>query len=117
VDRIGQLRSRPVLAGHDWIVDTRAQELTRQVARGAELVERALEKAQTHTRELAARLRTLSPQSTLDRGYAIVQVPGGHVARVSTDAPAETPLVITLADGTIGAVSTGTHGADRPDDR
>jgi hypothetical protein len=36
---------------------------------------------------------------------------------VSTDAPAETPLVITLADGTIGAVSTGTHGADRPDDR
>lgn len=107
IDRIAQLRSRPVLASAHWLVETRADELTRYVARGAELIDRAIERAETTTRELAARLRTLSPQSTLDRGYAIVQGTDGHVVRSHAAAPADTRLLITLADGTVDAVSTG----------
>ncbi|HWD61219.1 MAG TPA: exodeoxyribonuclease VII large subunit [Humibacter sp.] len=108
IDRIAQLRSRPALASHGWIVDSRAEELTRFVARGAELVERSLERADTATRDLAVRLRALSPQSTLDRGYAIVQGPNG-IVRAAADAPADTRLLVTVADGAIGALSTGPH--------
>jgi len=119
IDRIGQLRSRPVLAAADWIVDSRAEELTRYVARGVELVGRGVERAENTTRELTARLRALSPQSTLDRGYAIVQVAGGAVLRTQADAPSGTPLTVTVADGALDAVSAGPHGVDthsaRPD--
>ncbi|KQP01609.1 exodeoxyribonuclease VII large subunit [Leifsonia sp. Leaf264] len=106
-DRIGQLRSRPVLASTDWIIDQRAQDLTYYLARGSDLLERTIERAQASTTELATRLRALSPQATLDRGYAIAQLPDGHVLRRAEQAPAGTELVLTLADGVIGAESGG----------
>ena len=77
IDRISQLRSRPVLANATWIVDSRSEELTRTVARGTELVERIVERAGNQIVELRSQLRALSPQGTLDRGYAIVQLPSG----------------------------------------
>jgi exodeoxyribonuclease VII large subunit len=102
IDRIGQLRSRPALSSSTWIVDVRSEELTRYVARGAELVDRLLERAGTSVAELTGQLRALSPQRTLDRGYAIAQLPGGAVLRRAADAVAGTPLLLTLADGTVG---------------
>ena len=102
IDRIGQLRSRPVLANPAWLVDVRADELTRYVARGAELVDRLIERAHTSVAELTGQLRALSPQRTLDRGYAIAQLPGGGILRRIADAPAGTPLLLTLTDGTVG---------------
>jgi exodeoxyribonuclease VII large subunit len=102
IDRIGQLRSRPALATSRWIVDERAEELTRHVARGAELVDRLLERAGTSVAELAGRLRALSPRLTLERGYAIAQLPGGAVLRRAADAAPGTALLLTLADGTVG---------------
>ncbi|MEJ3404659.1 exodeoxyribonuclease VII large subunit [Rathayibacter sp. YIM 133350] len=115
-DRLAQLRSRPVLSGSDWIIDSRAQELTYALARGSELMDRALEKASATTSELRTRLRALSPQATLDRGYAIAQSPDGHVLRAAEDAPEGTALLLTLADGAIAARSegrsdAGPHGA------
>jgi exodeoxyribonuclease VII large subunit len=105
VDRLEQLRSRPVLSGSDWIIDSRSQDLTRYVARGAELVQRRLERAGSSIVELRSQLRALSPQGTLDRGYAIVQLPDGHVLRRSEQAPAGTDLLITVGVGTVPAVS------------
>ncbi|MGA0566583.1 exodeoxyribonuclease VII large subunit [Rathayibacter sp. KR2-224] len=110
VDRIAQLRSRPALASHDWIVTTRADDLTRYVARGAELVERCVERADNSTRELAARLRALSPKSTLERGYSIVQGPVG-IVRSPADAPSGSPLLVALADGALDATSLGEHAS------
>jgi exodeoxyribonuclease VII large subunit len=109
IDRIGQLRTRPVLAAGSWIIDSRAEELTRYVARGAELTIRSIERAETTTRELATRLRSLSPQSTLDRGYAIVQASDGAILRTQAQAPRGTALTVTLADGAVDAVSSGPH--------
>jgi exodeoxyribonuclease VII large subunit len=105
VDRLEQLRSRPVLSGSDWIIDSRSQDLTRYVARGSELVQRALERAGSTVVELRSQLRALSPQGTLDRGYAIVQLPDGHVLRRSEQAPTGTELLITVGVGTVPAVS------------
>lgn len=102
IDRIGQLRSRPVLVSPAWLVDVRADELTRYVARGAELVDRLIERAHTSVAELTGQLRALSPQRTLDRGYAIAQLPGGGILRRIADATAGTPLLLTLTDGTVG---------------
>jgi len=107
IDRIGHLRTRPALADTSWIIDRRAEELTRWVARGAELVERSIERQTHRVGELRGHLRALSPQATLDRGYAIVQGAEGHVVTGPAAAPAGDSLTITLAEGVLSARSEG----------
>lgn len=103
IDRLEQLRSRPVLASSAWLVDSRAEELSRYVGRSHELLELMIERAGGTVGELRAQLRALSPQGTLDRGYAIAQLPGGDVLRSAEQAPAGTPLLLTLARGSLAA--------------
>lgn len=106
IDRLEQLRSRPVLSGSAWIVDSRAEELGRYVGRSEELIERLLERSHSGVLDLRSQLRALSPQRTLDRGYAIAQLPGGAVLRSSADALPGTLLLLTLADGSASATVT-----------
>jgi exodeoxyribonuclease VII large subunit len=103
IDRIGTLRSRPVLAGGDWIIESRAQDLTRWVARGTELVDRSLERAEAHVTDLRGRLGALSPQRTLERGYSIVLLPDGTALRSAADANPGDVLDIRTADGAVAA--------------
>ncbi len=103
VDKLGQLRSRPALATSAWIVDSRAQDLSRYVSRSSELVELTIERSHTRVRELTAQLRALSPQRTLARGYSIAQLPNGTALRSVDDAPSGTALTITVGDGKIAA--------------
>lgn len=103
VDRIEALRTRPVLANPDWLIDSRADELGRWVARSRELVDRTLERAHTSIAELTGQLRALSPQRTLERGYAIAQLPDGSAVRDAAQAPAGTRLKLTVAVGTLAA--------------
>ncbi|MRX45471.1 exodeoxyribonuclease VII large subunit [Agromyces kandeliae] len=110
IDRLGHLRSRPALADPGWMVDRRAEEVTRWVARGSELAERAIERAATRVVELRSQLRALSPLATLERGYAIVQREHDGVLTNPEQAPAGTPLRITLAEGRLGATSRGAVG-------
>lgn len=112
--RVDAIRSRPALSSSSWIIDARAQELTRYVARGTELIERALDHESRTTAELKAHLKALSPQRTLDRGYAIAQDPDGHVIRSAVDAPAGTRFTLTLADGAIAASSEGALESGSP---
>jgi len=104
IERIETLRSRPVLANRTWIIDSRSEDLGRYVTRSRDLVERILERSHTSVSELTAQLRALSPQRTLDRGYAIAQLPNGAALRTVADAPAGTALTLTVADGTLPAV-------------
>ncbi|WAB85182.1 exodeoxyribonuclease VII large subunit [Microcella daejeonensis] len=103
VDRIAAIRSRPSLASGAWIVDSRADELTRMVARGAELTARLVERAHLDLGERRRQLRALSPQHTLDRGYAIVQRADGAVLRGPAGVIADEPLRLTLAEGRLTA--------------
>ncbi|WP_213813776.1 exodeoxyribonuclease VII large subunit [Glaciihabitans sp. dw_435] len=105
IDRLEQLRTRPVLASTSWIVDSRAEELTRYVARGSELLHRVIERSETRIAELTGHLRALSPQRTLDRGYAIAQLPDGSALRDAVDAPSGTPLLLTVARGKLSATA------------
>lgn len=110
-DRVSQLRGRPVLAQPSRLVDERAEELVRWVARGAELAERAIEDRANTLAQTRGRLTALSPKATLERGYAIVQlVEGGRPVGVLRDpaaAPTGAELLVSLSGGRLSAVSSG----------
>ncbi|MCU1425734.1 MAG: xseA [Microbacteriaceae bacterium] len=99
IDRLEQLRSRPVLANPVVLVDSRAEELSRYVARSRDLVERVVERSLRRVGELSGQLRALSPQGTLDRGYAIAQLESGEALRDAADAAPGARLLLTLAKG------------------
>ena len=111
IDRIGHLRSRPVLADPARIVGDRAEELTRWVARGSELVDYALERAGQRVVELRGQLRALSPQATLERGYAIPRLDSGTVLRTPDEAAPGARVRLTLAGGEVSTtVDDGARG-------
>ena len=113
IDRLGALRSRPVLATSTWLVDSRAEELGRYISRSRELVDRVVERSLSQLGELTGHLRALSPQRTLDRGYAIAQLPTGAALRDAADAPGGTRLLLTLAKGTVHSVVEPTIAAGK----
>ena len=108
-----QIRSRPVLADPLRLVGDRAAEVQRAVSAGRRDIVRLVDSQADRIGHLAARLATLGPAATLARGYAVVQVLDGTgaesatVLRSTVDAPEGTTLRIRVADGAIGAVSTG----------
>jgi len=101
IERLAGIRSRPVLADPGWVVLQRSEELTRWVARGSELIDYRVERAERGLADLAGQLRALSPKRTLERGYAIAQHADGRVLRGIADAVAGTPLRLTLSDGSV----------------
>lgn len=106
-ERLAQLRGRPVLRTPERIVDERAEELVRWIARGTELADRAIEDRVRVLADLRARLTALSPRATLERGYGIVQLGDGSVLRDAAGAPSGTAIRVSLAEGRIAAVSEG----------
>jgi exodeoxyribonuclease VII large subunit len=58
----------------------------------------------THT---LARIRTLSPQATLDRGYSVVQLSDGTIVRNAKSLTAGQKLRLRLAEGVALATATG----------
>lgn len=106
-DRIAQLRSRPSLAEPMRMIESRSDELARWSLRGEELVLRSLDRAGVAIAAQRLRLRALSPQATLDRGYAIVHAADGRVLRRATEAAGGDPLRLVLAEGTLGATAVG----------
>ncbi len=101
IERLAGIRSRPVLADPGWVIGQRSEELTRWVARGSELIDYSVERAERNLTELAGQLRALSPKRTLERGYAIAQRADGRVLRGVADAVPGTPLLLTLSDGSV----------------
>lgn len=108
-----QLRSRPALADPLRLVGDRSVEVQRALAAGRRDVTRLVAGEADRIGHLAARLTTLGPAATLARGYAVVQTidetgaDAASILRSTVDAPKGTTLRIRLADGAIGAVSTG----------
>jgi exodeoxyribonuclease VII large subunit len=77
--RLVELRSRPVLTDKGAFVRGQREVVEALRQRARRRVEAQLHRARDHTAHLRAQVRTLSPQSTLDRGYAIVQQVDGTV--------------------------------------
>jgi exodeoxyribonuclease VII large subunit len=105
--RLDALRSRPVLARPQVMVDQRAAELTALRDRTGRCLDHRLGAAADDLRHTLARLRALSPAATLDRGYAIVQRADGHVVRAATEVAKGDPLRVRLAEGELAATVDG----------
>jgi exodeoxyribonuclease VII large subunit len=108
IERIGSLRSRPVLADPGRLITQRSEEVTRWVARGSELIDFCIERAERSLAEVTGQLRALSPKRTLERGYAIAQNADGHVLRGVADAEAGDHLLLTLSDGSLSTTVDAT---------
>ncbi|MCF7551194.1 exodeoxyribonuclease VII large subunit [Pseudonocardia sp. WMMC193] len=107
---LDSLRARPVLADPLRDMARRHEELERLRASTRASVDRRIEREGREVAHLRARLTTLGPQATLDRGYAIVQR-GGHVLRAAAEAAAGDALRIRVAEGVLRATVQ-----DGPDD-
>ncbi|WP_433874428.1 exodeoxyribonuclease VII large subunit [Sinomonas atrocyanea] len=117
-DRLASIRSRPVLSCPGTMVEGRHDELQRLRGRSLAAVSTAVARASDGVTHLRAQMRALSPQQTLDRGYAVVQLAAGvagteaHPGAVVFDpdeAPAGTALRLRLARGELAARSEGTQ--------
>jgi exodeoxyribonuclease VII large subunit len=83
--RLVSLLSRPVMADPSTMITTRADVIT----------------------SLLARARAMSPQATLDRGYAVVQSEQGVVIRSAASVKRGDRLRLRLAEGIATAVAEG----------
>lgn len=71
--------------------------------RSGRAVQSRLDRERDGVTHLLARLRSLSPQGTLDRGYAIVQRTDDHVVRDPAEVRLGEPLRIRVAGGRLAA--------------
>lgn len=68
-----------------------------------------VEAASADLAHVGARIRALSPQATLDRGYAVVQRRDGHVVRAPADVADGERLRVRVAGGQFAARAAGGH--------
>lgn len=81
------LLSRPVLAGPGAVLDSHRVQLEHSTTHMRHAIERRLA-AETQTLTQArASLTALSPQGTLDRGYAMLKLPDGTLVRDASQVP------------------------------
>lgn len=104
-ERLAHLKSRPVLAQPSGMVTVRHDDLVRLRNRSTMAIESALARESDRVAHLRAHVRSLSPQNTLDRGYAVVQNEDGDVVRNPAQAPPECLLHIRVAEGRFNARS------------
>jgi exodeoxyribonuclease VII large subunit len=99
LELIAQLRSRPVLANPYTFIEEHQAEIEELVgdARGA--IEIMLEREGNKVDTLRKLAVSLSPQSTLDRGYSVVRDEAGHVISDASQIKTGTKLKLRLAKG------------------
>jgi len=104
--RLQALVSRPVLADPHAGLDDREAEVTDRLTRGRRALAVRLDRAGDEVRHLAATVRALSPASTLQRGYAVVQRADGAVVRSASEVDVGDRLRVRLAEGELAAEVT-----------
>ncbi|HXA62541.1 MAG TPA: exodeoxyribonuclease VII large subunit [Streptosporangiaceae bacterium] len=96
---VTNVRSRPALADPVREVERKAEQVLGLRDRTRRSLSGALDRAADQLSHTRARLVSLSPQATLDRGYAIVQRPDESVLRSVEGVAKGDELLIRLADG------------------
>jgi exodeoxyribonuclease VII large subunit len=99
LNQIAQLRNRPVMKDPKVMVTVRRDEIKAWRDRSIRSFASILEIEKKELKGVQAHLRSLSPQSTMDRGYAVVQLEDGSIVRDASKAKAGTSLRIRVAKG------------------
>jgi exodeoxyribonuclease VII large subunit len=104
--KIANLAARPVLRDPAVMINSRLEIITGLRDRSIRSFQSRLAIAQEELQQVTARVRALSPQATLDRGYAVVQLADGSIARDSAALKDGEKLRIRLAQGETSAMVT-----------
>jgi len=105
VAKIAQFMDRPSMREPLTMITTRAEVISNLSARAHRSTNHRISLAREEIANLSTGLRTLSPQSTLDRGYSVVQKVDGQVVRRASEVTTGEHLKIRLADGTAAVVT------------
>ena len=104
--RLDALRSRPVLAEPETLLDRWSAQIDDARDRTRRTLAHRLDRAADDLVHTRARVRALSPAATMERGYAVVQRADGSVVRGVADASVGDAIVVRLPDGRLGASVT-----------
>jgi exodeoxyribonuclease VII large subunit len=113
---LDQLRNRPSVADPHRMVDERADEIDAALRRARRCMVTALDRAVDEVHHTRARVRSLSPAATLERGYAVVQRADGAVVREAGELVTGDRVHVRVAVGAFDAAvsSAGPHAAEAP---
>ena len=97
--RITNFKNRPVMKDPHVLITTRAEVIAGLRDRSNRSFGSALKLAKEELKQVKARVRALSPQSTLDRGYSVVQLTDGQIVTDPKALKAGDELRVRLAKG------------------
>ena len=100
---IQQIRTRPSLANPFSFIDEKSNEISQQLDRSRSWISNKIDRETVSIEHLRAQIKALSPQSTLDRGYAVVRDANGHVITSTAALKLGQKLAVRLAKGEIEA--------------
>ena len=103
ISTISHLTARPVMKDPMVIVTSRVDQISTARDRAARTITALIDSEKRELKQVRAHLRSLSPQSTLDRGYSVATLEGGAIARDAAKIPAGSNLTIRLAKGSLEA--------------
>ncbi|MEV6316069.1 exodeoxyribonuclease VII large subunit [Streptomyces sp. NPDC051776] len=90
---------RPCMERPQRMVDEREEQVESLLHRGRRTLGHLLDRADSELAHTLARVVSLSPAATLERGYAVLQRPDGTVIRAADEVTAEEKLRARVADG------------------
>jgi exodeoxyribonuclease VII large subunit len=102
---VQQIRSRPILANPYTFIEVHEAEVERAVDQMRLRLDQLLSREAMQVGHLRQQVRSLSPQSTLDRGYSVVRDLDGHVISDAAKVKKGQQLKVRLAKGELGAVA------------
>ena len=97
--RITNFKNRPVMKDPHVLITTRAEVIAGLRDRSNRSFGSSLKLAKEELKQIKARVRALSPQSTLDRGYSVVQLADGQIVTDPKKVKAGDELRLRLAKG------------------
>jgi exodeoxyribonuclease VII large subunit len=105
--QIANFKNRPVMKDPHLLITTRADIIAGLRDRSNRSFAHQLKLAKEELKQIKARVRALSPQATLDRGYSVVQLADGHIVTDPKKLKQGDLLRLRLAKGETQATATG----------
>jgi exodeoxyribonuclease VII large subunit len=105
--QIANFKNRPVMKDPHVLITTRADIIAGLRDRSNRSFAHQLKLAKEELKQIKARVRALSPQATLDRGYSVVQLADGHIVTDPKKLKEGDLLRLRLAKGETQATATG----------
>ena len=111
--QIANFKNRPVMKDPHVLITTRAEIIAGLRDRSNRSFAHQLKLAKEELKQIKARVRALSPQATLDRGYSVVQLADGQIVTDPKKLKQGDLLRLRLAKGETQATATGQQRESR----